>query len=232
MKPTISVIIPANNEEKYIDRTLESIRKQIKDDGDDEIIVVVNGCTDKTEEIVTKAKIKNLRILSLSLANVSRARNYGAGKARNEILLFLDADTSLETGALEKIKGKFTSDLSVATTRVYPDSQELRYSLAMTFKNIYNLTGIYQGCSGVLICRKEHFDQVNGYDPKIIVKEHRLLIQKLLQNGRYACLDVQAITSMRRLKKWGLGKSALFWVSQWFKSKLSSLEKSEYEKVR
>ena len=57
--PKISVIIPAHNEEKYIEKTLESLTKQ--DFADFETIVVANGCTDKTEEKVKKhQKILNV----------------------------------------------------------------------------------------------------------------------------------------------------------------------------
>ena len=45
-----SIIIPANNEEKYIEKTINSIKEQSFKDY--EIIVVANGCTDNTAEIV------------------------------------------------------------------------------------------------------------------------------------------------------------------------------------
>ena len=52
MDPKISIIIPAHNEENYIKKTLHSIKQQTYQNY--EAIVVSNGCTDKTEEIVNK----------------------------------------------------------------------------------------------------------------------------------------------------------------------------------
>lgn len=230
MNPKISVVIPAHNEEKYIKRTLFSLLNQTFQDF--EIIVVANGCTDKTEEVVRKRENKRLKLYSLTKANVSMARNFGAKMAKGELLVFLDADTLLNNDALRKVNHTFNDEeVSVATTKVLPDSEDLKFKLAMMFKNAYNSRGIYKGCSGVLCCRTDHFEDVKGYDD-LKVKEHRKLTLKLLELGKYRCVDIYAITSMRRLKDWGLLGSTLFWAKQFIKDKLGSLKGSEYEMVR
>ena len=105
MTPKFSIVIPANNEENYLPKTLESINNQNYKDY--EVIVVANGCTDKTVEVVTNLindfGFPNLRLLRLEAANVSRARNYGASKSQGEVVIFLDADTTLEPDSLQKI---------------------------------------------------------------------------------------------------------------------------------
>ncbi len=228
--PLFSIIIPAHNEEKYLRKTLHSIKQQTCQDF--EVIITANGCTDKTEEIIKKRTNKQLRVLSLAKPNVSVARNAGALNANGNILIFLDADTTLEQDSLKKIKEEFTEKYSVATTKVKPDHNILKFNLAMKFKNLYNLTQIYQGCSGVLICRKKDFKKVNGYDPDIIVKEHRKLTIKLKKLGKYKCLNTYATTSMRRFQQWGLGKATTFWLKEWLKAWFGDIKKTEYEKVR
>ena len=239
MKPTFSIIIPAHNEEKYIQKTLNSIKKLNYEDF--ETIVVANGCADKTEEIVKKnqedknadANLRvNLRLLSLAKPNVSVARNAGALNAKGEILVFLDADTSLEEDALQKIKEEFTEEYAIAATKVKPDEEQLKYRLAMQFKNFYNSTGIYKGCSGALICRKEDFNKIKGYEPEISVKEHRKLTIKLKPFGKYRCIDTYVITSMRRFNRWGLGKATIFWLQQWAKAWAGDLKSTDYERIR
>lgn len=227
--PDFSIIIPAFNEEKYLPTTLQSILDQTHQDY--EIIVVANGCTDKTIEIAKKNSHPKLKLYTLPKANVSRARNFGAGKAQGETLLFLDADTKLEKDSLQKIKESFTKEHTVATTKVKPDSQELKFRIVSNFKNIYNQT-FYQGCSGALICRRADFDKVNGYNPNISVKEHRKLILQLKKIGKYKCIDTYATTSMRRFQEWSLTRATLFWTKQWIKDKFGALESSEYEKIR
>ncbi len=230
MEPDVSIIIPAYNEEKYIRQTLHSIQNQTFQNY--EVIVVANGCTDGTEEILKKRANDRIRYLSLPKANVSVARNAGALNAKGNLLLFLDADTQLATDSLQLIKQQFTDQYAVATTKVLPDSDQWRYKLAMKFKNVYNSTHLYQGCSGVLICRKDAFQKVNGYPPDIVVREHRKVILELKKHGKYGCIDTYATTSMRRFQQWGLGKSFFFWVKQWAKDKTEGLQGSSYETVR
>ena len=143
MDAHISVIIPAHNEENYIKKTLHSLKQQTYQNY--ETIVVANGCTDQTEELVKKRAHEKLRLLSLPRANVSVARNAGALNAKGQILFFLDADTALEQDSLQKINEQFTEKYSVATTLVQPDEDKLKYKLAMGFKNFYHPTKLYQG---------------------------------------------------------------------------------------
>lgn len=227
MNPLISIVIPAHNEEDYLRQTLHSIKNQSYRNY--EVIVVANGCTDKTEEIVQKREVK---LLSIPRPNVSRARNYGASKANGDILMFLDADTTLENDSLKKIKDNFTEQYSVATTRSKADLPDFKFKLAQSFKNVVNITKLYKGCSGALICRREDFDKVNGYDPNIIVKEHKKLTNHLLKHGKFLCVNTYTTTSMRRLKNWGISKAAWFWIKQWIKYKFGNLEDTDYERIR
>ncbi|MFH1683125.1 MAG: glycosyltransferase family 2 protein [Candidatus Woesearchaeota archaeon] len=227
--PKISVIIPAHNEEAYLEKTLQSLRSQ--NFLNYETIVVCNGCEDNTEEVAKRYLNQTTRIFSLNLANVSLARNHGAEQASGDVLLFLDADTILEEDSLSRIDREFNENFAVATTKTKPDVPKLKYKLASAFKNIYNQPWIYQGCSGALICRKDGFHQVRGY-PEIKVKEHRKLIIKLKKKGKYKLINTYAITSMRRFERWGLAKVTYFWVKEWVKNYFSDLKKSEYEKVR
>ncbi len=230
MAPHISIIIPAHNEENYIRQTLHSIKNQTYQDF--EVIVVTNGCTDKTEEILKKRENERVKHFTLPTANVSRARNYGASKAEGDLLLFLDADTQLANDSLQKMKNQFSPEYAVATTTVAPDEITFPFTLAMRFKSFNLKTGLYKGCSGALLCRHADFDAVNGYDSELVVREHRKLILKLMEKGKYNCIDTSVTTSMRRLKNWGIGKVSYFWLQQFIKDKTGRLQSSEYEKVR
>ena len=230
MVPAISIVIPAHNEENYIRQTLHSLKNQSFQDF--EVIVVANGCVDKTEEIVRKRESEKFKLFSMSQANVSRARNYGADKSESEILLFLDADTTLEQDALHKIHSNFSDQHTILTTKSKPDKNNLSFKIAFGLKNLYASTGLYKACSGALVCRKSDFEKINGYNPEIIVREHHNLISELNKLGKYHCLDTTVTNSTRRYEQWGVSKSVLFWTKQWFTEKFGDLKKSEYEKIR
>jgi glycosyltransferase involved in cell wall biosynthesis len=98
MMVKISVIIPAHNEEARIKECLHSVLSQ--DMKNFEIIVVNDGSTDKTKEIVERIKKKNRKI-KISLINnphgtsAAYARNRGVEKSHGKYLYFLDADNKL-----------------------------------------------------------------------------------------------------------------------------------------
>ena len=98
----ISVIMPAYNVEKYIVRSIESVLEQTY--GDFELIVVNDGSSDRTRELVLECMQKDARIRFLEEDNsgVSVARNYGIDEAKGEYITFLDADDLWENSFLEK----------------------------------------------------------------------------------------------------------------------------------
>jgi len=228
----ISVVIPACNEEKYLENTLKSIQQQ--DFEDFETIVVCNGCTDNTEKVARKFESERFKVINFKEGHVSKARNIGAQKANGETLLFLDADCTLQKDALSKINSQFKDEHAVGTTKVLPDNKQVKYRFATGFKNFYHSTGLFHGCSGALVCRREDFDKVDGYDASIIVKEHRKLIIKLKRNTdkKFVYIDTPITTSMRRFEQWGLLKATAFWIKEWAKNYYGDLSTSKYEKIR
>lgn len=95
----ISVIIPTYNEESVIKDCLNSLKNQTFKDF--EIIVVDDGSTDKTLEILSKEpKVKLLRQKHIG---PGLARNMGAENAKGEILVFVDADMTFDKNFLENL---------------------------------------------------------------------------------------------------------------------------------
>lgn len=99
----ISIIIPAFNAEKYLSEAIDSVMKQKY--GNYEVVIVVNGSSDKTYDIGKKYadKDKRIRLMKSEEANVSHARNMGLELATGEYILFLDADDMLFSNALEEL---------------------------------------------------------------------------------------------------------------------------------
>jgi glycosyltransferase involved in cell wall biosynthesis len=203
----ISIIIPAFNEENYLEKTLLSVREQ---EGEFEIIVVANGCTDDTIGVARKYAD---RIFSVNVPNVSLARNVGALHAKGELFVFLDADTRLGPNALRSIVEQFGDSDVVGTFYAYPNAPRLRYSLLLAGKNLLHGAGLYAGSSGVIVGRALSFYKAHGFDPKLHVKENRLLIKKMLEFGDYKTVrKTYVTTSTRRYERWGLLRTLAFWV--------------------
>lgn len=105
MTPQISIVIPAYNAEKYIERCVDSIITQTFQDF--EIIIVNNGSVDGTKEICEELEKKDNRISFHDMGEenkgVSCARNLGIQKSEGEYISFVDADDILRVDMLETL---------------------------------------------------------------------------------------------------------------------------------
>ncbi len=93
-EPTLSVIIPAWNEEKYIGRAIASLKRaaavyERERGGVAEIIVVDNNSSDRTADV---ARQHGARVVFEPVNNIGKARNAGARTARGKYIAFCDAD--------------------------------------------------------------------------------------------------------------------------------------------
>ena len=96
---TCSIIIPAYNSAKTIERTLASVF--VQDYPNLEIIVVNDGSTDNTEQVLKKYADK-IKYYYQTNAGVSIARNLGFEKSSGEYIQYLDADDLLAEGKISK----------------------------------------------------------------------------------------------------------------------------------
>ncbi len=225
---TVSVIIPAHNEEKYLRRTLEALEQQ--NYGWFEVIVVANGCTDRTAHA---ARGMCHRLIVLSQKSLGVSRNLGARMAKGEILVFLDADTWIEPSALNVIAEQFTRNHSAATLKGRPDRPRFHYKLVYHLKNFTHRTGFHRGSSGVIICWRDHFIETGGFDERLEVRENSELIWRLRRFGSYKYIDsVAATTSMRRYDQQGWGRIVWLWCKLWFQTHFGDLHHRRYETVR
>ncbi|HHB93612.1 MAG TPA: glycosyltransferase family 2 protein [Campylobacterales bacterium] len=95
-----SVVVPLYNKEKYIKRTLDSILNQTFSDF--EIIIVNDGSTDKSCEVIESIKDDRIHLIHKENGGVSSARNRGIKEAKGEFIAFLDADDEWFANKLQK----------------------------------------------------------------------------------------------------------------------------------
>ena len=95
----VSFVVPALNEAGYVDACLSSIEAQMTDV--DELFVIDNGSTDGTLEIINNHT--RAQVAVVSQITVAAMRNYGAKYTSGEILAFIDADCTIESGWREAV---------------------------------------------------------------------------------------------------------------------------------
>lgn len=101
----LSIIIPAYNAEKYIDRCMASVYKDAPTFEDFELVVINDGSKDRTAEIFKRycERYSNITLIDKENEGVSVARNAGIRAAKGEYVLFLDVDDELTEGSLAKV---------------------------------------------------------------------------------------------------------------------------------
>ena len=103
MTPSVSIIIPAYNAEKYLQRCLDSIASQPAEEY--EVIVVNDGSTDGTGQIADAFAAKGPRVRAVHQENggVSVARKNGVSQAAGAYIWFIDSDDFILPGSLAKV---------------------------------------------------------------------------------------------------------------------------------
>lgn len=189
----VSVIIPALNEEKLIEKSLISVKKQNYQPI--EIIVVDNGSCDRTGEI---AKKYANRVPYLPEKGSAKARNYGAKFAQGEYLMFLDADTELEKNAIQRAVKFLNKGYVGGRTAVSYQKKDQKIKIFEFLQNFALIkAGFFTG--PFLYTTREMFQKGKGWNEKIEFGCEIDLMKKLSKFGELKSdLNSVAKTSARR----------------------------------
>lgn len=106
-RPDISIIVPVYNVELYLEKCLTSLLKQDIPYSEYEIIVVNDGSTDTSGEIINRFCCKYSSIILIEQENkgLSEARNTGLNAAKGKYIWFVDSDDSVENNVLKQLLG-------------------------------------------------------------------------------------------------------------------------------
>lgn len=202
---SVSVLIPAWNEEIGIERTIRSVLDT--DYPRLQIVVINDGSTDATHEKVTRFIAEyeqegppgaSLVYLNLSNGGKARAMNRGLAHANGEIIITIDADSVMDPNAITNILRRFTDPKvgGVAGNVVVGNKkkpiewmQQMEYLYGFYFKrtdSLFNSVYIIGGAAAAY--RRDALDQVGGFDHAIITEDIEMST-RLLSHGyktRYA----------------------------------------------
>ncbi len=169
----VSVIIPAYNAEKTIGRCLDSLFMQDYG-GEFEVIVVDDGSTDSTPNIVSK--YERVRLIRQANAGPAAARNKGALNAKGDIILFTDSDCSPEGNWITEmikpfvmdkdtagVKGRYKTRQKEITARFVQSEYEDKYSHMQGYKYI-DFIDTYSAAF-----KRKIFLEADGYDTRFPV---------------------------------------------------------------
>ena len=214
---TLSFVIPAYNEEAYLGACIESILSQTAGLSEDvEIIVVNNGSTDRTREVVRS--YPGVKLVDEPRKGLPYARQAGFLASRGTLIANVDSDSRLTPGWIERVLRTFRQQPDLASLSgplLYYDLTPRQRSLVNLFylaawltyitnKYVLRVGAMVQG--GNFVVSRAALKRIGGYDVSItFYGEDTDIARRLHEVGPVLfTFDLKMFSSARRLKHEGM----------------------------
>lgn len=191
--PKVSVIIPAYNEEKTIEKTIDSVINLDYPKSLLEIIVVDDGSKDKTLELARKYEEKGVIVLSKKNGGKGSAMNYALKHATGEFAVSLDSDSFVEPDVLKKMLVYFEDEKVMAVTSgmkaynpktVLEKVQAIEYMFAIFLRKIFSFLNALTVAPGPFtVFRASVFEKVGFFDEHNITEDMEIALR--IQSANY-----------------------------------------------
>lgn len=219
-RPTISLIIPAYNEEAYLPACLDAVMAHIAGKAL-EIIVVDNCSTDGTRGVIER--YPPVTYVFEERKGITRARQRGFDAASGDILAYVDADTRPPAGWIEQIWAEFEADARLGCLSgpySFYDLGGLRNAVSrgwfVTARPLYGLIG-YMLVGGNFAIRRDVLTRMGGFDDAIEFYGEDVDIARRARKYAKVLFSPRFVmpTSARRMKKQGFLKMAALYFANY-----------------
>ncbi len=217
---SITVIIPAYNEEQYVADCIESVLRH-KPENLREIIVVDNASTDATAQVA--ARYPHTRVVHEPKKGLTRARQRGLMEATGDLIAFVDADTRVTPRWFSQVNAAYTDPQLVCYSGPYdyydlPDWQRTFVTAYWLFVAVptYAVTR-YMAVGGNFVARRDALHAIGGFDVGIhFYGEDTNIARRLYEQGtvKFDPLFV-ARSSGRRLQAQGFLTTGVTYVANY-----------------
>jgi len=206
--PRISVIIPAFNEEEYIEKTIRSVLNADYPKDKISIILVDDGSVDNTYKIATAIKDKRLQVFKKKNGGKARALNFGIAKAKTEFIATLDADSYISKSAIWKLLPYFKDPEVVAVTaaikvmerkkNVLESIQKVEYLFTLFSRKVLTFMEAVPVTPGPFsIFRSWVFKKIGGFDPNSILEDQEIAMRIQKHNYKIrSSMDAEVYTEV------------------------------------
>lgn len=221
--PTISVLIPAHNEEKIIAKSLHSILGIDYPKDKLKVIVVDDGSTDRTFEIARSFAKRGVKVYRKPNGGKASAVNYGLEKIRSKLVLTLDTDCFLEKGALAKMVSEMQEEEAMAVIPsievfrpkgILQNVQSVEYSFMNFFRKLQASIYSLPYAPAAVLFKSQFFKKYGKLDETTITEDFEIGLRVNLHNYNIAhAFDAKVFTIvpdtlrklMRQRLRWAYG---------------------------
>ena len=204
--PSVSILIPAYNEEKTITKTIKSVLNLDYPKDKLEIIVINDSSTDNTANMVKKFKEVKLIYNKHRGAGKASALNTGLKYANGELFAVIDADSEIEKYSLKNLisyfednkTGSVISSIKIRNPKnIYHHIQRLEYILATFIRKLMSKIDTLHITPGVLsVYRTRLIKKLGGFDEKNITEDLEIAL-RLRANNYSVKMSPDSITYTR-----------------------------------
>lgn len=197
--PTVSIIIPVRNEEKYIEKLLRNIQSQSYPADKFDVIVIDDYSTDNTVAIINSLNIPNVRIIPLKVegeiyAYKKMAITTGVNNSNAELIVSTDGDCSMDQHWLSSIVSFYTSNsfkLISSPVAFHQEKNWFEKIQTVEFQYLIGVgascmrNGMPSTCNGAnLAYTRELFHEINGFEgiDDIAFGDDELLLHKVYKH--------------------------------------------------
>ncbi len=169
--PRVSIVIAAHNEERNLPRKLASLQALEYPPDLLEIVVVSDGSTDRTPQLLFEAGGHVLPIILDNPLGKAAALNHGVARASSDILIFLDVRQTLDTGAVSELVSCFADPTVGAVSGELmlensdgspsPDGLGIYWKIEKITRKLESATGSVVGATGAIYAmRRELYEPI------------------------------------------------------------------------
>ena len=241
--PSLSIIIPTLDEEKYLPTLLTDLSRQTYRDFE---VIIVDGHSDDRSVAKTRQfahRLPALAVINSEKRNVCYQRNLGAKTAAADLILFMDADNQLPTYFLQGLKYKIDlSNPDIFSTWIGAENNTGNSLAIATIINLYfdlqKNTANPITMEGMLGFKKAVFTKLKGFNENLVIHEGNDIVKKAIKRGYHFHVynDPTYIFSLRRLRKQGtfqmLGNLAQIEIARLLGKKIAHKKAAELYPMR
>ena len=219
----LSIVVPAYNEQDYLPACLSGILAEVArspDAGAVEVLVVDNASTDATADIA--CAMPGVAVVHEPVKGLTRARQAGLEAASGELIAYVDADTRMPPGWIDRVLRTFERKPSVVCVSgpyIYYDAAAWQRAMVRLYwiflaSPAYWMTR-YMVVGGNFAVRRSALEQIGGFDTSIaFYGEDTNIARRLKAAGRVKfLLRLPMPTSSRRLAAEGMTSTAFKYVA-------------------
>jgi rSAM/selenodomain-associated transferase 2 len=206
----LSIIIPTYNEAEQIAQTIAAV-KIAASNYPYEIIIVDGGSNDATVSI---ANTNNATTLVSKIKGRAAQMNYGATKAKGDVLYFLHADSIPPNNFIDYIHKALDKNFLSGCFRLQFDYNHW-FLKANAWFTKFNVNAVRFGDQSLFVT-KEVFNKCGGFREDLYLMEDQEIIHRIKQHGKFIVMNDVVITSSRKYHDNGVYRMQAIFFRIWF----------------